>query len=149
MPVGSQAEPKLFVGQIPATCTEEEITTKFKECGEIKSCMILRHLDGRTKGGAMVAFVTFADAEKAIQKFHGNPFNPFYDMLLVEDHGTKKRLTIAGEPFTEGERAMVVNFATPKHQGGGNSASGSAPIAVEEKSVFVGKLPKTVTQEEV
>eukprot|EP00958_Prasinococcus_capsulatus_P022748 scaffold3228_cov384-Prasinococcus_capsulatus_cf.AAC.3 len=73
MPVGSTAEPKLFVGQLPSACTEEEIVAKFKECGEIKSCKILRYLDGHTKGCAMVAFQTFAEAEKAISQFHGTP----------------------------------------------------------------------------
>ena len=87
-------EPKIFIGQIPMECTQDDVLNLFRRFGTVKSASLMTHMDGRSKGCAMVLYEKWAEAEAAMDACNGN--------------------AILG-----GERALVVNFADPPKRGGG------------------------------
>ncbi len=65
-------EPKLYVGNLPYTVTEDELRDYFAQAGTIKSVALIRDRDtGRSKGFAFVEFETNEEAQKAISLFNG------------------------------------------------------------------------------
>jgi len=66
-------ESKLFVGNFPFETTENELTDKFKEFGEISEVKIITDRDsGRSRG---FGFVTMQNAEDARAALDGEDFN--------------------------------------------------------------------------
>lgn len=87
---------RLYVGNLPYKTTDEDLSALFSQAGAVESVRVMRDLaTGRARGFAFVDMATDDDAQKAIQKFHD------YQM--------------------EG-RALVVNEAKPKPEGGGFGA---------------------------
>ncbi|MGB9672700.1 MAG: RNA recognition motif domain-containing protein [Anaerolineales bacterium] len=65
-------EPKLYVGNLPYTVTEDELRDYFAQAGTIKSVALIRDRDtGRSKGFAFVEYETNEEAQKAISLFNG------------------------------------------------------------------------------
>ncbi|CAD7695260.1 unnamed protein product [Ostreobium quekettii] len=87
-------EPKIFIGQIPMECSQEDVLALFRRFGNVKSASLMTHADGRSKGCAMVLYDKWSEAEAAMESTNGNA-------CLGED------------------RALVVNFADPPKRGGG------------------------------
>lgn len=87
-------EPKIFIGQIPLECTQEDVLNLFRTFGTVKSASLMTHMDGRSKGCAMVLYEKWAEAEAAMEACNGNA-------------------------CLGGDRALVVNFADPPKRGGG------------------------------
>ena len=83
---------RLYVGNLPYSATEEQLTELFGQAGKVDNVRVMRDMaTGRARGFAFVEMVNDEDAAKAISQFH--------------------------EQQMEG-RALVVNEARPKPEGG-------------------------------
>src|ERR1700731_931052 len=91
---------KLFVGNIPHSTTEAELRTLFEPHGAIEQVSIVTDRDtGRSRGFAFVEMTDSAEAERAIAALNG---------------------------FNFGGRALNVNEARPKVEGGGHGGGGGS-----------------------
>ena len=91
---------KLYVGNLPYTTNEQSLADTFGECGTVESVKIITDRDtGRSKGFGFVEMSSDDEAQSAISKFNGQPY--------------------------EG-RAMTVNEAKPMapREGGGGGGRG-------------------------
>lgn len=65
---------KIYVGNLPFSATEEELTALFEEIGAVESVSIITDRDtGRSKGFGFVS-MNDQDAEKAISALNGKEF---------------------------------------------------------------------------
>lgn len=65
-------ENKLYVGNLAYNVTEEELGNIFSEAGNVKSVLIITDREtGRSKGFGFVEMETDAEAQSAINMFHG------------------------------------------------------------------------------
>ena len=84
---------RLYVGNLPYSATEEQLTELFSRAGKVDSVRVMRDMaTGRARGFAFVEMSSDEEAQKAIAEFH--------------------------EQQMDG-RALVVNEARPKPEGGG------------------------------
>ena len=89
---------RLYVGNLPYSATEEQLTELFSRAGKVDSVRVMRDMaTGRARGFAFVEMGSDEDAQKAISEFH--------------------------EQQMEG-RALVVNEARPKESGGFGGGGG-------------------------
>jgi RNA recognition motif-containing protein len=89
---------RLYVGNLPYSATEEQLTELFGSAGPVDNVRVMRDMaTGRARGFAFVEMTNEDDAQKAITQFHE------YQM--------------------EG-RALVVNEARPKPEGGFGGGGG-------------------------
>ena len=89
---------RLYVGNLPDSATEDQLTELFSRAGKVESVRVMRDMaTGRARGFAFVEMGTDDDAQKAISEFH--------------------------EHQMEG-RALVVNEARPKPEGGFGGGGG-------------------------
>jgi cold-inducible RNA-binding protein len=89
---------RLYVGNLPYSATEEQLTELFGQAGKVDNVRVMRDMaTGRARGFAFVEMATDEDAQKAISQFH--------------------------EQQMEG-RALVVNEARPKPEGGFGGGGG-------------------------
>lgn len=89
---------RLYVGNLPYSTTEEQLTELFSRAGAVDSVRVMRDMaTGRARGFAFVQMGTDAEARKAITELH--------------------------EYQLEG-RALVVNEARPKPEGGRDFGGG-------------------------
>jgi RNA recognition motif-containing protein len=90
---------RLYVGNLPYSATEDQLTDLFSRAGKVDSVRVMRDVaTGRARGFAFVEMSSDDEAQKAITEFHE------YQM--------------------EG-RALVVNEARPKPEGGFGGGGGS------------------------
>lgn len=67
---------KLYVGNIPFNCTEDELHHKFSEAGNVESVRIIVDREtGRSKGFCFIEMGSDDDAANAISRFNGSDFN--------------------------------------------------------------------------
>ncbi len=94
-------ENKLYVGNLAYSVTEEELGNIFSEAGNVKSVTIITDREtGRSKGFGFVEMETDAEAQSAINMFHGQEL---------------------------GRRPLTVNVARPREErpaGGGGGGGG-------------------------
>jgi RNA recognition motif-containing protein len=89
---------RLYVGNLPYSTTEDQLTELFSRAGKVDNVRVMRDMaTGRARGFAFVEMGTDEDAQKAISEFH--------------------------EHQMEG-RALVVNEARPKPEGGFGGGGG-------------------------
>jgi len=89
---------KLYVGNLPYETNEQDLQELFAQAGNVESVTVMRDRDtGRARGFAFVEMGTDDEAQKAISEFH--------------------------EYQLEG-RALVVNEARPKPEGGFGGGGG-------------------------
>jgi RNA recognition motif-containing protein len=90
--VGDRMGRRLYVGNLPYSATEEQLTELFSRAGKVDNVRVMRDMaTGRARGFAFVEMGSDEDAQKAISEFH--------------------------EQQMDG-RALVVNEARPKPEGG-------------------------------
>lgn len=66
---------KLYVGNLPFTATEHELTDLFSPFGAVADVkLILDHATGRSRGFAFVTMSTDDEAEGAARGLHGKPY---------------------------------------------------------------------------
>ena len=64
---------KLYVGGLPFSVTEEQLTTAFSAAGKVESSTIITDRDtGRAKGFGFVEMATDEEAQKAIQMLNNS-----------------------------------------------------------------------------
>ncbi len=65
-------ESKLYVGNLPYSATEEELSKMFGQAGTVTSVAIIKDREtGRSKGFAFVEMSSDAEAQKAISMLNG------------------------------------------------------------------------------
>ena len=91
-------ESKLYVGNLPYTATEEELSSMFGQAGTVTSVAIIKDREtGRSKGLAFVEMGSNADAQKAVSMLNGQNM---------------------------GGRDLRVSIARPREEGGGGGGRG-------------------------
>jgi RNA recognition motif-containing protein len=91
-------ESKLYVGNLPYTATEEELSSLFGQAGTVTSVAIIKDREtGRSKGFAFIEMSNSDEAQKAISILNGR------DM---------------------GGRDLRVSIARPREEGGGGGRGG-------------------------
>ncbi|KAK9821938.1 hypothetical protein WJX81_005523 [Elliptochloris bilobata] len=119
-PVAS--EPRLFVGQVPTMCREEDLFTLFTPFGTVRNLHLLKGADGKPRGCAMVLYARWSQAEAAADHLDG--------VSLPQGGGA------VGRP-------LVVHFANPRRAPPGQPAEpGVAP-----RKLFVGQVPRDVSED--
>jgi RNA recognition motif-containing protein len=89
---------RLYVGNLPYSTTDEQLTELFSRAGAVDNVRVMRDMaTGRARGFGFVQMANDADALKAIEQFH--------------------QYQLQG-------RALVVNEARPKPEGGPGSFGG-------------------------
>ena len=89
---------RLYVGNLPYKATDEELTALFSQAGTVDSVRVMRDMaTGRARGIAFVEMASDEDAQKAIAQFH---------------------------EYQMDGRALVVNEARPKPEGGFGGGGG-------------------------
>jgi RNA recognition motif-containing protein len=89
---------RLYVGNLPYSATEDQLTELFSRAGKVESVRVMRDMaTGRARGFAFVDMSTDEDAQKAISQFHEHQMDG---------------------------RALVVNEARPKPEGGFGGGGG-------------------------
>jgi RNA recognition motif-containing protein len=89
---------RLYVGNLPYSATEDQLTELFGRAGKVDNVRVMRDMaTGRARGFAFVEMATDDDAQKAISQLH--------------------------EQQMDG-RALVVNEARPKPEGGAGFGGG-------------------------
>jgi cold-inducible RNA-binding protein len=67
---------KLYVGNLPFSATEQDLSETFSQCGTVDSVKIITDRDtGRSKGFGFVEMSTDDEAQQAISKFNGADFD--------------------------------------------------------------------------
>ncbi|HVN15613.1 MAG TPA: RNA-binding protein [Anaerolineales bacterium] len=91
-------ESKLYVGNLPYSATEEELSKMFGQAGTVTSVAIIKDREtGRSKGFAFVEMSSDAEAQKAISMLNGQGM---------------------------GGRDLRVSIARPREESGGRSFGG-------------------------
>jgi RNA recognition motif-containing protein len=79
-PKGNQ----IFVGNIPFNTSWQDLKDLFRGVGNVLHANVYRDNQGRSKGCGVVLFESSEDAQEAIRKFNGKPFNG-RQLLVQED----------------------------------------------------------------
>jgi RNA recognition motif-containing protein len=67
---------KVFVGNLPSSTTQEELSSLFAQAGEVTLTEIIKDRNtGASKGFAFVTMSTQSEAEKAIEMFNAYSLN--------------------------------------------------------------------------
>jgi len=67
---------KLYVGNLPYSATEEDLSTKFGEFGTVESSKLIIDRDtGRSKGFGFIEMGTDSEAQAAIDKLNGTDYD--------------------------------------------------------------------------
>jgi cold-inducible RNA-binding protein len=91
---------RLYVGNLPYKTTDEDLHALFSQAGAVESVRVMRDMaTGRARGFAFVEMATDEDAQRAITQFHAHQMDG---------------------------RALVVNEARPKPEGGGRPFGGDS-----------------------
>src|ERR1700693_2389673 len=91
---------KLYVGNLGYGVTDSDLSTMFEAHGTVESAQVIMDRDtGRSKGFGFVEMKTDQEAQAAISALNGKEFNG---------------------------RALTVNEAKPKTEGGGRGGSGGS-----------------------
>jgi RNA recognition motif-containing protein len=62
---------RLYVGNLPYSATEEQLTDLFGRAGRVESVRVMRDMaTGRARGFAFVEMATEDDAQRAIHELH-------------------------------------------------------------------------------
>jgi RNA recognition motif-containing protein len=84
---------RLYVGNLPYSSSEDQLTELFSRAGKVENVRVMRDMaTGRARGFAFVEMASDEDAQRAISEFHEHQLDG---------------------------RALVVNEARPKPEGGG------------------------------
>jgi len=63
---------KLYVGNLPYSATESDLSDKFSEFGTVESCKLITDRDtGQSKGFGFIEMATDAEAQAASDKLNG------------------------------------------------------------------------------
>jgi len=92
---------RLYVGNLPYSATEEQLTDLFSRAGQVDNVRVMRDMaTGRARGFGFVEMASDEDAQKAVTEFN---------------------------EFKMDGRPLVVNEARPKPEGGGFGGGSNRP----------------------
>jgi CUG-BP- and ETR3-like factor len=66
----NEEERRLFVGMLPKTLSDNDLTVMFAPYGALEDCVILKDRDGQSKGCAFVTYASRKSAQLAIKSLH-------------------------------------------------------------------------------
>ena len=67
---------RLFIGNLPYSATEQQLTEIFSEAGKVESVSIITNREtGRSKGFGFVEMSSDAEAAEAVAKLNGHSFD--------------------------------------------------------------------------
>lgn len=67
---------KLYVGNLPYSATESDLSEKFAESGTVESCKLITDRDtGQSKGFGFVEMATDGEAQAAIDRLNGTDYD--------------------------------------------------------------------------
>ncbi len=67
---------KLYVGNLPYSASEQDLTEKFGASGTVESCKLITDRDtGRSKGFGFIEMATDAEAQAAIDALNGQDYD--------------------------------------------------------------------------
>jgi RNA recognition motif-containing protein len=90
---------RLYVGNLPYSATEEQLTDLFSRAGQVDNVRVMKDMaTGRARGFAFVEMASDEDAQRAVTEFN---------------------------EYKMDGRPLVVNEARPKTEGGGYGAGAS------------------------
>ena len=97
---------RLYVGNLPYSATEEQLTELFARAGQVDNVRVMRDMaTGRARGFAFVEMASDDAAQKVIDQFH---------------------------EYQMDGRPLVVNEARPKPEGGGFGGQRGGPTGKRE-----------------
>ncbi len=65
----------LYVGNLPFTCSEDELRAHFETAGQVARCSVITDkATGRSRGFGFVEMTNQADTDKVVAELHGKPF---------------------------------------------------------------------------
>ena len=68
-------EPKVYVGNLPFTATEDDLRTLFAQAGNVVSVVMIKDREtGASRGFAFVEYATQEEAQKAVSTFNSYTF---------------------------------------------------------------------------
>eukprot|EP01059_Diplonema_ambulator_P004735 TRINITY_DN14467_c0_g2_i1.p1 TRINITY_DN14467_c0_g2~~TRINITY_DN14467_c0_g2_i1.p1 ORF type:complete len:436 (+),score=116.70 TRINITY_DN14467_c0_g2_i1:479-1786(+) len=101
---------KLFVGQVPAICSEDQLSAIFGQFGEILDISIMRDkTTGRSKGSAWVVFEDASAAEDAIATLHDKHSIP------PQSNSLQIRYAGASKPGAQPQASSPKQVSPPTH----------------------------------
>lgn len=100
---------KLFVGQVPAVCTEQLLLPLFQPYGTILEIKIMRDQQGRSKGCAWVRYETQSMAQQAIDALHEKHTIPPQTNALRVQFALQRQPHASAPVTTGGNAAMQVS----------------------------------------
>eukprot|EP01062_Namystynia_karyoxenos_P037004 TRINITY_DN2695_c0_g1_i2.p1 TRINITY_DN2695_c0_g1~~TRINITY_DN2695_c0_g1_i2.p1 ORF type:complete len:758 (+),score=182.48 TRINITY_DN2695_c0_g1_i2:84-2276(+) len=126
---------KLFVGKLPFATTEDELRPHFEQCGPLAEVTIMRdkNRSNQSKGCAWVVTRDEETAKRCIENFHN-------------------QTVFAGQPgplvvrYAEGGSAPVIPVPPPAPAQQGKGGKGGNKRG---RKVFVGQLPRTMTEHQL
>ncbi len=66
---------KLYVGNLPFSATEQDLSDKFAACGTVESAKLITDRDtGRTRGFGFIEMASEAEAHVAIDSLNGSDY---------------------------------------------------------------------------
>lgn len=67
---------KLYVGNLPYSVTEQDLSVKFAACGTVESAKLITDRDtGRSKGFGFIEMASDAEAQAAIDSLNGTDYD--------------------------------------------------------------------------
>jgi len=117
-PGGVRLKANLFVGSLPPSFTEEDLTRLFSDFHPIIDVRILRYSDGTSKQCGFVRLDNDVLAGQAIQSLNGMNADG-YRIQVKHAHGKRRRRPPAGmgtthaRPMESTEHVMFPNYAPP------------------------------------
>jgi RNA recognition motif-containing protein len=89
---------RVYVDGLPASFTEEELTTLFSSCGTVLSVHIERGEDGVPIGIGHVCMAHAEEAREAVQKLHHVHLDGKLLLVFQEGSGPSQHTTSIGQP---------------------------------------------------
>ncbi len=87
---------KLYVGNLPFSATEQDLSDKFAACGTVESAKLITDRDnGRSKGFGFIEMASDAEAQAAIDSLNGTDYKG-QTMKVNEARPQQKRSSDGG-----------------------------------------------------